>query len=287
MTGFGQGSTKINGKTFKIEIKSLNGKTTDMRMKCPPGMGEKEIILRKLILDHASRGKFDVNLTIDSQNGDDEFGLNVPLFKKYHLELAALAGEIELNSDGIAGAILRLPNVVKAVESHLSDDEWSAVLQMTTDAVDKLEDFRTSEGQSMKNDIIQRIETIRSRIKDVHPHEESRIITIKERIRKNLDQFLADDTVDKNRFEQEVLFYLEKLDITEEKVRLEQHCEYFKSILNNDRKVKGKKLSFIAQEMGREINTMGAKAQNSEIQKIVVGMKDELEKIKEQLANIL
>jgi uncharacterized protein (TIGR00255 family) len=287
MTGYGQASREFKDKTIRVEIKSLNGKTSDIRCKVPGSYKEKEIQLRKLVLEKAFRGKFDFSLTIESEKGDDEYGLNKLLFKKYYNEITELQKELGIEGGDIVQTILRIPNVVGALNEELDEEEWEVVLTTCEDALDALTNFRAEEGTAAEKDLVQASANIAQLLKDVEQYEAGRIETLKERFRKNLEEFNQDEQVDRNRFEQEIIYYIEKLDINEEKVRLAQHCKYFDEVINGESMQVGKKLGFIAQEMGREINTLGAKANQKNIQQIVVSMKDSLEKIKEQVANIV
>lgn len=287
MTGYGQASNQFKDKKIQVEIKSLNGKTSDIRCKVPGSYKEKEIQLRKNLMEKAFRGKFDFTLTIESDKGDDEYGLNKALFRKYYQELMDLKDELGIESGDIIQSILRIPNVVGAVNEEVDEEEWKVVLQTSDDAIKALNNFRAEEGKAAEKDLKDASGAIARLLKEVEPHEGGRIDTLKERFRKNLEGFQTDEKVDRNRFEQEIIYYLEKLDINEEKVRLSQHCKYFNEVLESGNPAIGKKLGFIAQEMGREINTLGAKANERNIQKLVVSMKDALEKIKEQVANIV
>ncbi len=288
MTGYGKASGKFNGKNIQIGIRSLNGKTTDIRIKAPNNYREKEIDLRNLILKDAHRGKMDVQIDVDAGNGEDDYALNKALFKHYFRELTNLKEELNYTSEeDLFAGILRIPNVVVNNESSISDEEWSIVKQTALEAVKNLNSFRSKEGEAMHKDLVSNVDFIQSSLTAILPHEGDRIENLRKRLSKNLNEFLSNGQVDQNRFEQEVLFYVEKLDINEEKVRLEQHCKFFHDVIGGVDFSKGKKLSFISQEMGREINTLGAKAQHSEIQQIVVSMKDALEQIKEQLANVV
>lgn len=287
MTGYGKSSAQYLDKVIGVEIKSLNGKSSDIRMRLPNNIKEKEIILRKQIIKSALRGKFDFTLKIGSETGGEEYSLNKDLFKKYATEIKSLQTDLGGLDGDLLQAVMRIPNVIGAVEGELDDEEWKVIERVTNEALEMLHNFRKQEGNVLKEDLETRINNIHQKLREVEPMEASRITALRERMQKNLEQFMKEENVDKNRFEQEVLFYLEKLDITEEKVRLAQHCEYFLNTLNNGDTEKGKKLAFISQEIGREINTLGAKAQQSDIQQLVVSMKDELEKIKEQLANII
>lgn len=287
MTGYGQASNQFKDKKIHVEIKSLNGKTSDIRCKVPGSYKEKEIQLRKNLLEKAYRGKFDFTLTIESDSGDDEYGLNKSLFKKYYNELYELKQELNIEGGDIIQSILRIPNVVGAINEEVDEDEWNVVMETTDDAIKALNNFRAEEGKAAEKDMKEAARNISDLLEKVEPFESGRIETLKERFRKNLEGFQTDEKVDRNRFEQEIIYYLEKLDINEEKVRLAQHCKYFNEVLESGNPAIGKKLGFIAQEMGREINTLGAKANEKNIQQMVVSMKDALEKIKEQVANIV
>jgi uncharacterized protein (TIGR00255 family) len=288
MTGYGQSTRESDDKVYRFEVKSLNGKSTDIRFRSTTPLMNKELELRRIILDKGMRGKFDANLTIENMGtGDDQF-LNKGLMASYYKELSAFSDEMGIDKGDILQSIIRLPNVLQNTDKPLDEEEWTIIKSMAIEAVDKLNNFRSQEGASIYKDTTSKVKNIQSLLLKVEPYETQRVTNLKERIQKNLAQHMAKENVDENRFEQEVLFYLEKLDINEEKSRLSQHCNYFLQEIDNDASdVKGKKLAFISQEMGREINTLGAKAQNSDIQQIVVQMKDELEKIKEQLLNIL
>jgi uncharacterized protein (TIGR00255 family) len=285
MTGYGRGTVTENGKTITIEIRYLNSKYTDIRFKIPHNYKEKETEFRKIITANAERGKLDMTLDMKSNLGDEDFGLNIPLFKRYFKELTSLSKELNIDHGDIVQSILRIPNVVGGSEDSIDEKEWDLVRKALDEALTNFGQFRKSEGAAMEKDLRFRIENIVTALKEVNPFEEGRVTRLRNRLKQNLEEFLGKDNVDENRFEQEVLFYLEKIDITEEKVRLGQHCKYFLEQLDTKATQKGRKLSFISQEMGREINTLGAKAYSSDIQKFVVQMKDELEKIKEQVAN--
>lgn len=285
MTGYGRVTQAYKDKTITVEIRSLNSKFTDMRLKVPQNFKEKETDIRRIVTDKAQRGKIDMAIEVKSLQGDEAFGLNKALFKKYYHELSALAEELDMPTGDIVQAILRLPNVVATQEDMIEEEEWNAVASALDLAIEKFNQFRAAEGAAMEKDMTDRIENIQSYLSQLDPHEEERVTKLRQRLHQNLEDYLGKDKVDENRFEQEILFYLEKIDITEEKVRLEQHCKFYLEEMQKPQALKGRKLSFISQEMGREINTMGAKAYSSEIQRLVVGMKDELEKIKEQVAN--
>lgn len=285
MTGYGRANKTIGEKTISAEVRSLNSKFTDVRFKLPNTYKEKESALRKMVMEKAERGKIDVLVEIKSMAGDDEYAINLPLFRKYFRELSALCEELDLSKGDLLQTILRIPNVVGGAEETIDEQEWQEVEAVVLQALDRFDEFRLAEGAAMEDDLRLRIGKITEQLGRIAPHEQNRVVFLRQKMLQHLEEFINKDNVDKNRFEQEVMFYLEKIDITEEKVRLEQHCNYFLQQLDKKTTSKGRKLSFISQEMGREINTMGAKAYSSEIQRLVVGMKDELEKIKEQVAN--
>jgi uncharacterized protein (TIGR00255 family) len=289
MTGFGRASNTFKEKTIIVEIRSLNSKVFDLRLKVPSNFKEKELELRRIITEQVERGKVDIVVTMQSSGGDDStFALNTALFKKYYNELTALSNSLGMPpQNDMMQAILRLPNVVMNDDGEMDDAEWNVILETSKIAMKQFIAFREQEGVSMEAALSHHANTILSHLHSVQPFEAVRIDKVRQRMYQNLEEFLGKENVDKNRYEQEVLFYLEKIDITEEKVRLEQHCNYFsEELAKANSTTKGRTLNFISQEMGREINTLGAKAYSSEIQRYVVGMKDELEKIKELLANI-
>ncbi len=288
MTGFGRAEGKLHDKKFSVEVKSLNGKSSDVRLKIPAYFREKELVIRQMISKKLIRGKIDAIISIVSESGDDEYGLNKDLFRKYYKELNGLKSELSIADADIMSSILRIPNVIQTQENDLNDEDWNLVSELIDAAVSNLQNFRKTEGDSLEKDLRHRVDSIASLLSQIEPHEKERMVVIKDRIRKNINEFFNNNAnSDENRFEQEIFYYLEKLDINEEKIRLAQHCKYFVEQLEQEGISKGRKLNFISQEIGREINTIGSKAQFSAIQQIVVQMKDDLEKIKEQLLNTL
>ncbi len=287
MTGFGKATKEtIKGK-ITVEIRSLNGKTSDVRLKYPAGYSEKEMWIRNFVYKKLTRGKFDIAITNNLSNGTN-LSINETLFKEYHKKLNTLAEQLDEKNRDFFPSIVRIPNIFKETEYELSDEEWETTVLTIEEAIEKLLAYRQQEGDSIKKDIVDNVMKIKASLPSIIKHDVDRKKSIKERLFKSITEIEDRNKVDKNRFEQEVLYYLEKLDINEEQQRLSQHCDYFLEIVNDQSKFeKGKKLNFIAQEIGREINTMGAKAQYSPLQKLVVNMKDNLEKIKEQLANVL
>ncbi|MFK8104682.1 MAG: YicC/YloC family endoribonuclease [Saprospiraceae bacterium] len=285
MTGYGRGIKTFREKTITIEIRSLNSKFTDLRLKLPQNYKDKEHFLRKVITKETHRGKIDLSISVTSLAGADDYGLNKSLFKKYYQELKALSTELEMPPGDLMQAVLKLPNVITSEEGSIDDEEWEAVQETLKEAISNFTAFRRTEGEVMKADCLSHSEHILEALKKIEPFETERVEKLRKRITQNMDEYVGKDNIDANRFEQEILYYLEKIDVTEEKVRLEQHCKYFAEVLETKNSSKGKKLSFISQEMGREINTLGSKANSSDIQRLVVQMKDELEKIKEQVLN--
>jgi len=285
MTGYGRATHTFKEKTLTVEMRSLNSKHTDVRFKIPQNYKEKEGEMRRLLIQKLERGKIDVSIEVQSMQGDDEYNLNIPLFKKYYQELSNLADELGIPQGDIIQSILRLPNIVAATEEGVDEAEWQAILEALDKATKQFIRFREKEGAAMEKDLQMRIDNIQAALSKLDPFEKERVDKLRQRLHQSLEEYLGKENIDENRFEQEILFYLEKMDITEEKVRLEQHCKYFLEVMGKPKTLKGRKLNFISQEMGREINTMGAKAYSSEIQRLVVAMKDDLEKIKEQIAN--
>jgi len=287
MTGFGQAKTEINGKSVRVEIKSLNARSSEIRCKMPSAYRDREMDLRKKVLDTLQRGKIEVSISIDGFADEDSAFINADAFKKYYKELQALRTELGITDGDILQSILRIPNVIGQNEELATDEEWTIVERVVDEAMVSINKFREDEGQVLCDDLKERIRAIQEHLGSIEPFESDRITKVRERLRKNMEDFAQKQQVDQNRYEQEILYYMEKFDLNEEKVRLAQHCTYFLESLINVEDQKGRKLSFIAQEIGREINTIGAKAQDSDIQQFVVLMKDELERLKEQLANIL
>ena len=286
MTGFGKGEATFQNKKITVEIRSLNSKQLDLNLRLPSVYRQSEYELRTLIARTVQRGKVDVFVNVESQRVETPARINRELFREYLRQMndtLAYAG-IDADYDTLVPAILRMPEVVSAESETVSDEEHAALLSAAEAAAAHLDAFRAQEGAILIADLLRRVDLIEQYKEEVVPFEQARTQSIRARILDNLAQLKVD--VDSNRLEQEMIFYLEKLDITEEKVRLTNHCRYFREVAAGEEGV-GRKLGFIAQEMGREINTMGSKANETNIQILVVKMKDELEKIKEQVLNIL
>ena len=287
MTSYGRGSAQLKDRQVAVEIKTLNSKFIDLRLKVPTNFNENEMWLRKYLQDKLLRGKIEVNIGFENKEGSETYQINRSVFKQYHHQLKAISEKLDLPTHDLISAIMRLPDVISSAEETLSEEEWTLIKGAIDDALNKIDAHRKEEGMSIEKDLVKQLQLILEYLGKVKPFEDERVLKVRQRMSNNLGEYLQRENVDENRFEQEVLFYLEKIDITEEKVRLKQHCDYFLQELQNSEILKGRKLNFISQEIGREINTLGAKAYSSDIQKYVVLMKDALEKIKEQLANIV
>ncbi|MEE4258239.1 MAG: YicC/YloC family endoribonuclease [Bacteroidales bacterium] len=287
MTGFGKEVLENEARKITIEIRTLNSKQLDLNLRLPQIYREKELDIRGIIGKNLERGKTDISINIEQKNVSTAPVISKALAIHYYNELKEVSEAIHQSNDyDYLSMIVKMPEVLVSPEVEIDDEEFGELLDTIQNACDKVNTFRINEGKTLEKDFIQRINTIIELLQKVESFEEQRTTRIRERIKSNLEAFSQDVQSDKNRFEQEVIYYLEKLDITEEKIRLKKHCDYFLETLSKEASV-GKKLGFVSQEIGREINTMGAKANDFDIQQIVVLMKDELEKIKEQLFNIL
>ncbi len=287
MTGYGKSECELPSKKITIEIKSLNSKQLDINARFPSIYREKDIEVRKLIGERLERGKVDFNLYCEQHGDVSNANINKGIVLNYYKQLADIYKELNLElTETSIQSLLRLPDSVKVDYEELDEKEWVIILQKIEEAIEKLNNFRVQEGQALKEDIVSHIKNIMSLKDQVLPYENERIEKVKQKLTEALGNLSGNVQSDPNRFEQELIFYLEKIDINEEKVRLENHCKYFLETIKEPIP-SGKKLGFIAQEIGREINTLGSKANHQEIQKLVIVMKDELEKIKEQSLNIL
>lgn len=286
MTGFGRTAIEVTGKSITVEIRTLNSKQLDLNTRIAPLFRNNENEIRAMISHELERGKIDFYLTLD-RNSAPNVSINSGLAKSYFETLSALSKDLSnpVESD-IFMQVLRMPDVISTPQEELSDEEWTAVMGAIRETCNKVNDFRLTEGAALAKDFEKRICMIREMIDEVTPFEENRIATLRAKFEKGMADLAGKVQFDANRMEQEIFFYLEKLDITEEKVRLRKHCNYFLETMESPES-NGKKLGFIVQECGREINTLGSKSNDFQIQQIVVRMKDELEKLKEQLANIL
>lgn len=288
MTGYGRATLTDGGKTYTAELRSLNSKQTDVRIRTSHNLHAHELELRKLVLAEVKRGKLELNLELVDDGGTGKVKVDLPL-------LTSLSTNIYFNLntslpestlDGLVPALLRTPGIIDSGSGELTPEDWGNFQEVTRQCIERLQHYRHQEGTALADDLRTRVRAIIDMLGEVGDYAEQRIAAVRERMEKHLDDYMGRANVDKNRYEQEVIFYLEKMDIHEEEVRLRQNCEYFLEILNNDDDVKGRKLNFISQEMGREINTLGAKSYSADLQKVVVNMKEHLEMIKEQLANV-
>ena len=288
MTGFGKAVTICGNKQITAEIKSLNSKQMDLLVRMPQAYRDHELDIRNMVAEKLLRGKVELYISCEAAEGNAAMSINVPLLKLYKSQIDKMAQELEIEEpqDWYA-TLLRLPDALKSElnDNEVSDDEANALMETVVKAVNALIEFRTQEGARLERFFEEKVERIAQLLSDVEQFDAQRVEKIKARILSNLEQLEGMD-YDKNRLEQELIFYIEKLDITEEKLRLQNHLHYFLETLHAE-PGQGKKLGFIAQEMGREINTTGSKANHAEMQKVVVAMKDQLEQIKEQVLNVL
>lgn len=287
MTGYGVASCDLGTTKYTVEIKSLNSKFLELSLRIPKSFSEKEFQLRTECNKQIERGK--VNLSISAEKNDvavKAAGINTPLLKHYLEQLKAVSADVNEPTSNLLQLALSLPDVVKFDEESVSEDEWKAVEKTFQQALKNFQQFRQDEGNILEADARMRIGLIQQNLNGVEEAEPKRVPLIRERLNQFLTEAVGREQVDQNRFEQELIYYIDKLDITEEKTRLRAHCNYFLETLKSP-DANGKKLGFISQEIGREINTIGSKANDADIQKLVVGMKEELEKIKEQLLNVL
>lgn len=287
MTGFGRAEKSVGEKTFIVEIKALNGKQFELQLKLPPMMKAYELDIRNQLQESLIRGTIDCMVSVKQNGAAKPVVINTELINAYYQQLHQLAVANQLSSDGLLGAILRLPEVVMPATDMMPDSEYEVFAMVLQQALFDLNKHREEEGQVIAKDLKTRIEKIFEQEKHILQFEPNRMIRIREEIEQLLKQHVGQDNIDRNRLEQELIYYMEKIDIHEEQIRLRQHCQYFEEILISEEVAKGKKLSFVLQEIGREINTTGSKAYDANIQKCVVVMKDELEKAKEQILNVL
>ncbi len=287
MTGFGRAEQTVNDKTFLVEIKSLNGKQFEIQLRLPPLLRPYEFEIRSILQDQLVRGTIDCIISIKQNGTSKPVNINTDLIKAYYQQIETLAGELNIDTNSVLSALLRLPEVVTPANDILNDTDFEEFKKVLQGALDELNKHREEEGASLEKDLYKRITNINAQEEQIVKLEPNRMKRIREEIVQLLEAHVGKENYDGNRLEQELIYYIEKIDIHEEQVRLKQHCEYFRTLLANDDVAKGKKLSFIIQEIGREINTTGSKAYDAEIQKCVVTMKDELEKAKEQVLNVL
>jgi uncharacterized protein (TIGR00255 family) len=287
MTGFGRAEQAVGDKVFLVEVKSLNGKQFDLRITIPQLLKPFEFDIRNILQERLIRGSVECLIYIKQNGSAQPVTINKELAKAYYQPIAELSQELNLNPGDVLSALLKLPDVITPTNNVLADEDWKGFEQVLLSAINQLKQHRVDEGKSLQEELSLRIENITMHAEKVAALEPLRQQRIREGLIKTLEDNVGKENYDSNRLEQELIYYIEKIDITEEQVRLKNHCNYFKSIINEAEEGKGKKLSFIMQEIGREINTTGSKAYDSEMQKSVVLMKDELEKAKEQVLNVL
>jgi uncharacterized protein (TIGR00255 family) len=287
MTGFGRAEQTVNEKTFLVEIKALNGKQLELQLKLPPLLRPYEFEIRNTLQEHLVRGTIDCFINIKQNGTTKPVTINTDLIKAYYKQIEELAGELNIDTNSVLSALLRLPEVVTPTNDVLNENDFEEFNKVLIAALNNLNQHRIEEGNGLEKDLIKRIDNIKDQEEAILLLEPNRKKRIVEEINQLLEKNVGKENIDNNRMEQELIYYMEKIDIHEEQIRLRQHCEYFKSILQETEEGKGKKLSFILQEIGREINTTGSKAYDAAIQKCVVKMKDELEKAKEQVLNAL
>ncbi len=287
MTGFGRGEQTVGDKTFLVEIKALNGKQFELQLKLPPLLRPYEFDIRNLLQEHLIRGTIDCYVNIKQNGTTKPVIINTELIKAYYGQIQVLAAELDIDTNSVLSALLRLPEVVTPTNDVLNEGDYKEFTVVLIAALKELNNHRIEEGNSLEKDLLTRVENIKTQEESILILEPNRKKRIKDEIHQLLDEHVGKENIDNNRMEQELIYYMEKIDIHEEQIRLRQHCEYFKDIMNGPEDGKGKKLSFVLQEIGREINTTGSKAYDADIQKCVVKMKDELEKAKEQVLNVL
>ncbi len=285
MTGFGKFSKEFGDKTINVEIRSLNSKNADISLRLSSTYRAFELDLRNELTKQLERGKIDLSVYVESKTAETPIEINIDLAKAYHGKLKELAKALEEDDDELMREVLKMPDVLKNERKEPDENTWKEILECINEAIKQLNKFREKEGESIVADFNQRLGNIDRCLTEVIALDNNRIQKIKDRIKGNLKEVIGNGKIDENRFEQELIYYIEKLDINEEKVRLKQHLEFFNQTIKEAST--GRKLNFITQEIGREINTIGSKANDADIQKLVVQMKDELEKIKEQTNNVL
>lgn len=287
MTGYGRTEQTIGDKTFIVELRSLNGKQFDLRLQMPAMLKPFEFDIRGLLSESLERGSIECIINLKQNGGAKPVTINTDLLKAYYTSVVQIAHELNAEADHLLAAVLRLPEVVVNTTEVMTPDEWNSFKHILETAIHQLKQHRLLEGQSIEKDLMKRLENIEAQQQQIASLEPLRREKIRDNLVKLLEEWVGKDNYDANRLEQELIYYIEKIDISEEQVRLQNHCHYFRSIIESKESSKGKKLSFILQEFGREINTTGSKANDATIQKCVVLMKDELEKAKEQILNVL
>jgi len=285
MTGFGSAEGIVAEKKINVQLKSLNGKHSDISIKVPNGFKERELIYRKILSDQIGRGKVEMYLNYVDEADVNAYKIDEKTYLRYYQQLKSVHSKIDVPLDNISATICRLPDVLISESEEFSESEWEKVNDIIKEAANALINFRITEGEQLYKDLRSHIDAINALLSEALVYEDERLETVRARLQKNLEEAQQKEKVDSDRFEQELIYYMEKYDISEEKVRLQVHCKHFIETMD-EVAGQGKKLGFITQEIGREINTLGSKANHAEMQKIVVEMKDRLEKIKEQILNV-
>lgn len=286
MTGYGKAEGVIGNKKITIQLKSLNSKQADVSVKVPSLFKDQELVLRKEIAKDLQRGKIEMYLSYEANEKENSYEIDEVVFQRYYNQLSLLNGKFKLDNSNLTATILKMPEILKAREESVNESNDNAVLTLLKEALVEINTFRADEGKTLELDLTDHINKIESLLAEALKYEDERTETVRTRILSNLEDAQQKDNVDMDRFEQEMIFYMEKYDISEEKVRLKAHCDYFKKTMAEEQG-QGKKLGFISQEIGREVNTLGSKSNHAQMQKLVVQMKDQLEKIKEQVLNVL
>ena len=287
MTGFGRGEGAVKDRTYIVDIKSLNGKQLDINLKIPPLLKPYEFEIRTMLQDALIRGSVECFISLKQNGSMKPVVINTELIRSYYAQMKDVAADLDTDTQGVLAALLRLPEVVSPSTEVADEEEWTALKEIIQKAITAIDDHRMDEGKVLQKELESRVLNIQKLEKEVEKLEPFRKERIKEDLHKQIEESTGKENLDANRLEQEIIYYIEKIDIREEQVRLRNHCNYFLEILRNNECSNGKKLSFVLQEMGREINTTGSKAYDADIQKCVVHMKDELEKAKEQTFNVL
>ncbi|MFT6165423.1 MAG: hypothetical protein ACJAV5_000328 [Vicingaceae bacterium] len=286
MTGYGKAEGVIGNKKITIQLKSLNSKQADVSVKVPSLFKDQELVFRKKIATDLQRGKIEMYLSYEANEKENSYEIDEEVFQRYYNQLSLLNGKFKLDNSNLTATILKMPEILKAREESVNESDDNAVLALLKEALVEINSFRADEGKTLELDLTDHVNEIEGLLAEALKYEDERTETVRTRILSNLEDAQQKDKVDMDRFEQEMIFYMEKYDISEEKVRLKAHCDYFKKTMAEEQG-QGKKLGFISQEIGREVNTLGSKSNHAQMQKLVVQMKDQLEKIKEQVLNVL
>lgn len=286
MTGYGKAEGIIGNKKITIQLKSLNSKQADVSVKVPSLFKDQELIFRKEIAKELQRGKIEMYLSYEANEKVNSYEIDEEVFQRYYNQLSLLNGKFKMDNANLTDTIMKMPEILKAREESVNENDDAALLVLLKESLIEINTFRTDEGKTLEADLTEHINEIEALLIEALKYEDERTATVRTRILGNLEDAQQKDKIDMDRFEQEMIFYMEKYDISEEKVRLKAHCDYFKKTMS-DEQGQGKKLGFISQEIGREINTLGSKSNHAQMQKLVVQMKDQLEKIKEQVLNVL